>query len=178
MWKPCEEFLRQGSQPNDLVTFESDPVSGVARFVLISNGSLTCRQANGFLLVTGLLMAFVAGLFCAMGLWVVLPFSGLEWLILAVALHWSLWNSELREVLTIEPDRVIVERGRRSPEQRYEFRRAWIQLHWQEPRFRGYPGVLVLRSHGKQVVLGGFLPETERKKLKQELDRILKNQGS
>ena len=119
-------------------------------------------------------MAFVAGLFCAMGLWVVLPFSGLEWIILAIALHWSLWNSELREVLTIDPDRVIVERGRRSSEQRYEFQRAWIQLLWREPKFRGYPGLLVLRSHGKQVVSGGFLPETERKKLKQELEEFSK----
>jgi uncharacterized membrane protein len=79
--------LRQGNQPKDLVAFESDPVSGLAWFVLISNGSLTCCQANGFLLLIGLFMAFVAGLFCAMGLWVVLPFSGLEWLILAIALH-------------------------------------------------------------------------------------------
>jgi uncharacterized membrane protein len=147
VWKPCEEFLRQGSQPNDLVTFESDPVSGVARFVLISNGSLTCRQANGFLLVIGLFMAFIVCLFCAMGLWVVLPFSGLEWIILAIALHWSLWNSELREVLTIGLDRLIVDRGRRSSGQRCEFQRAWVHLLWREPIFWGYPGVVVLRSH-------------------------------
>jgi uncharacterized membrane protein len=121
-------------------------------------------------------MTLIAGGFWGLGLWLVVPFSGVEWLILAYALRWSLRNSELMEVVTIDPVRVVVERGRRRPEQRFEFQRAWVQLRWREPRFRGYPGNLELRSHGKQVVLGEFLPETERKKLMQELGRILKNQ--
>ena len=111
-----------------------------------------------------------------LGLWLVWPFSGLEWCALAFALRWSLRKSEIKEVITVDATCVVVERGRRSPEQRYEFQRAWVQLLWREPRFRGYSGSLELRSHGKQVVLGEFLPETERKKLMQELGRILKNQ--
>lgn len=110
-----------------------------------------------------------------MGLWLVLPFSGMEWLVLVFAFRWSLRNSELMEVVTVDPKRVVVERGRRRPEQRFEFQRAWVQIYWRKPRFRGYSGSLLLRSHGKQVVLGEFLPETERKKLMQELGRILKN---
>jgi uncharacterized membrane protein len=121
-------------------------------------------------------MTLIAGGFWAMGLWLVLPFSGLEWLMLASALRWSLRNSELKEVVTIDPTRVLVERGRRRPEQRFEFQRAWVQLNWRKPKFRSYSGSVELRSHGKQVVLGEFLPETERKKLMQELGRILKNQ--
>jgi uncharacterized membrane protein len=121
-------------------------------------------------------MTLIAGGFWVLGLWMVLPFSGLEWLILAYALRWSLRNSELMEVVTIDPARVLVERGRRRPEQSFEFQRAWVKLSWREPRFRGYPGSIELRSHGKQVVLGEFLPETERKKLMQELGRILKYQ--
>lgn len=121
-------------------------------------------------------MTAIAGSFWVLGLWLVWPFSGLEWLVLAYALHWSLRNSELKEVVTIDATHVLVERGRRRPEQKYEFQRAWVQIRWCKPRFRGYSGNLELRSHGKQVVLGEFLPETERKKLMQELSRILKNQ--
>lgn len=100
----------------------------------------------------------------------------MEWLTIACVLRWSLRNSEMIEVITIDPMRLMVERGRRRPEQKFEFQRAWVRLSWREPRFRSYPRNLELRSHGKQVVLGEFLPETERKKLMQELGRILKNQ--
>ena len=168
--------MRPEHLPRPSVTSDSDPEKGITRFVLVSNGSLSRSQANVVLLALGLFMTLIAGGFWALGLWLVLPFSGLEWLFLALALRWSLRNSELKEVVTIDPARVLVERGRRRPEQRYEFQRAWVQLRWREPRFRGYSGSLELRSHGKQVVLGEFLPETERKKLMQELGRILKNQ--
>lgn len=168
--------LRPEHLPKPSVTSESDPETGVTRFVLVSNGSLSRSQAFGVLLAIGLLMTLIAGGFWAMGLWLVLPFSGLEWLMLASAVRWSLRNSELKEVVTIDPTRVLVERGRRRPEQRFEFQRAWVQLNWRKPKFRSYSGSVELRSHGKQVVLGEFLPETERKKLMQELGRILKNQ--
>ncbi|HAZ42524.1 MAG TPA: DUF2244 domain-containing protein [Methylococcaceae bacterium] len=168
--------MRPEHLPRPSVTFDSDPETGVIRFVLVSNGSLSRTQAHGVLLALGLFMTLIAGGFWAQGLWLVLPFSGLEWLTIAYALRWSLRNSEMMEVITIDPMRVMVERGRRRPEQRFEFQRAWVRLSWREPRFRSYPRNLELRSHGKQVVLGEFLPETERKKLMQELGRILKNQ--
>lgn len=168
--------MRPEHLPRPSVTSDSDPENGVTRFVLVSNGSLTRIQANAVLLVLGLFMTLIAGSFWVLGLWLVWPFSGLEWCALAFALRWSLRKSEIKEVITVDATCVVVERGRRSPEQRYEFQRAWVQLLWREPRFRGYSGSLELRSHGKQVVLGEFLPETERKKLMQELGRILKNQ--
>ena len=168
--------MRPEHLPRPSVTSDSDPENGVTRFVLVSNGSLTRTQANAVLLAVGLFMSLIAASFWVMGLWLVWPFSGLEWCALAFALRWSLRKSEIKEVITIDATRVVVERGRRRPEQRYEFQRAWVQLLWREPRFRGYSGSLELRSHGKQVVLGEFLPETERKKLMQELGRILKNQ--
>lgn len=166
--------MRPEHLPRPSVISESDPEKGVTRLVLVSNGSLTYAQAVAILLVIGLFMTLIAGSFWALGLWLVWPFSGLEWLVLAYALKRSLRNSEITEVVTIDAARVLVERGRRGPEQRYEFQRAWVQLHWRKPRYRGYSGNVELRSHGKQVVLGEFLPETERKKLMQELGRILK----
>lgn len=92
--------MRLEHLPRPSVTFDSDPETGVIRFVLVSNGSLSRTQAHGVLVALGLFMTLIAGGFWAQGLWLVLPFSGLEWLTIAYALRWSLRNSEMMEVIT------------------------------------------------------------------------------
>ena len=59
--------LRPKHLPRPSVTFDSDPETGVIRFVLVSNGSLSRTQAHGVLLALGLFMTLIAGGFWAQG---------------------------------------------------------------------------------------------------------------
>lgn len=156
-----------------MVESNRDEASGEIRYILSANRSLTRRQVALFLAVTAVAMMAIALAFSALGLWLVLPFSGLEWLILYWAFRWNLESGRLREVLTIGEAEVLLEQGRDRPEHVHRFHRVWLAMEWVASEYRGHPGRLTLRSHGKQVELGSFLPEPERQGLYRELRQIL-----
>jgi len=157
-----------------MVESERDAATGQARFVLSANSSMTQRQMTGFLLAAGVGMAGIGIGFSLLGLWLVWPFSGAEWLLLAYACKASLERSRMREVLTIDEATVRLETGRDKPNAEYCFQRAWLSVVWNPAEFRGHPGRLAIRSHGKQVEIGSFLAEPERERLARELRRFLR----
>lgn len=149
-----------------------DVETGEKTIVLKPNGSLGPRQGYALLAFCAVLMGTIGAVFAALGAWLVLPFSGLEWLLLAYCLLLSQRRSAEREVITITDTLVLVEKQRRSPSQTYTFQRAWVMLDWSESPIRGRPSRLALRLHGKEVEIGRFLVESERQALAKEL-RIL-----
>lgn len=150
-----------------------DAETGEKTIILRPNGSLNRRQGLALLAFCALLMGGIGGVFAAIGAWLVLPFSGLEWLLLAYCLHLSMKQSTRREVITIGEDLVKVEKGRNRPEQTYRFQRAWVTLSCSESPIRGRPSRLSLRLHGKEVEIGRFLLESERQALAKELRALL-----
>jgi uncharacterized membrane protein len=120
--------------------------------------------------------AFVlaVGTGCAMvGLPLVLPFSGIEVLVLGAALYVSARRAAVREVIRIGGASVIYERGLRSAEQRVEFHRHWARVVLQQNRSGWQPSRLLLRSHGREVEAGSFLEEGERLALARMLRHAL-----
>lgn len=156
-----------------MVESEHDAETGEKTIVLRPNGSLNRRQSLALLAFCALLMGTIGGVFAALGAWLVLPFSGLEWLVLAYCLRLSLRQSAQQEVITIDEKLVRVEKGRGQPEQTYQFQRAWVRLDWIESPIRGRPSRLSLRLHGKEVEIGRFLVESERQALARELRVLL-----
>jgi uncharacterized membrane protein len=156
-----------------MVESEQDAITGDRRIILSPNAALTERQVWLLLAVMGLVMAGIAVGFAMLGLWLVLPFSGAEWLLLAVCFRLSFKSCKVREVITITEAAVVLERGRGRPEQTYQFQRAWMSLDWIKPQIKGYPSRLSFRLHGKQIEIGHFLAESEREALARELQQIL-----
>ena len=60
----------------------------------------------------------IGGFFYALGLPLVLPYSGIEVIALATAFYVVLRAGQQREVIRIENDDVVVERGRKKIEER------------------------------------------------------------
>lgn len=108
-----------------------------------------------------------------LGLWLVLPFSGAEWLLLAYCFRLSMRTASVCEVITITETSVIVEKERNRPEETYRFQRAWVALDWAEPEIKGHPSRLSFRLHGRRIEVGRFLAESERMALARELRQIL-----
>ena len=156
-----------------MVESEHDAATGEKTIVLRPNGSLNRRQGFALLAFCALLMGAIGGVFALLGAWLVLPFSGLEWLLLAYCLHLSRRHSAEREVITITDALVRIEKGRESLGQTYKFQRAWVRLDLSEPPARGRPSRLSLRLHGKEVEIGRFLVESERQALAKELKALL-----
>jgi len=124
-----------------------------------------------------LLMVFVSlviGLaYFHIGLTLVLPFCGLEMLALGAALYVTSWRGSIREVVTVDEKSVAIESGRDKPTERHEFQRPWTQVILERSAGSWYPSRLLIRSHGRQVEIGRFLNEEERRGLAEALNRII-----
>lgn len=104
-------------------------------------------------------------------------FAGAEVIAVGIGFYLSAMGVREMEVVSVDSDKVAVEKGRRFVRQRWELQRAWAQIRLLSPRIRWYPTRLVIRSHGREVELGGFLNEEERQQLFAELRHALNDSG-
>ena len=139
------------------------------RIVIRPNRSLTRRQLQLAFAAIAAVCLGIASAFAAIGLWPVLPFAGLEVLVVGAGFYLSAVGGRETEIVSVERDTVAVEKGGLKSRERHELNRAWLQVRLLPSRLRWYPSRLVLRSHGNDVELGGFLNEDERRQLAGEL---------
>ena len=143
------------------------------RIVIRPNRSMGWRQVQLFFAFMTAVVLTVAGAFAWMGYWPVLPFAGLELVVLATALWLCASSGTVTEVVSVDDATVRVERGRRELTRVWESPRTWAQIRLLRARIAWHPSRLVLRSHGRQIELGGFLNEQERTDLAGELRRAI-----
>jgi uncharacterized membrane protein len=138
--------------------------------------TLTAKRNNslstsGRYLVFGFIFVVSFGIstaFAAFGAWLVLPFAGLEMLVLFLAFYFIGRRSDDYERLTLNGDRLVLERMEHGRLGHFEFNRYWAQVVCDTEGSR-----LALRSHGREVEFGLYLTEEERVKLARQLkDRI------
>lgn len=139
-----------------------------------SNNSLSV--ANTIKLVCALaLISMVVGLgFSLAGAWMVLPFAGLEIAAIAYAFYYITLRSGDFESISIEGDRVVVEKYGYKKSVEVVFQRYWAQVNMRE-QLNG-SNALFIGSHGKEVEFGrGFMTDEQRVELARELKLKLKN---
>ncbi|NIR28524.1 MAG: DUF2244 domain-containing protein [Gammaproteobacteria bacterium] len=143
------------------------------RVLIRPNRALTWSQVCTlyFAVVAALMLIAIA--FALQGFWPVVPFAGLELVGLGAAFYVCALRGDVNEVVWVRSGTVAVEKGRRAPEQRWEFPRAWTRVSLLCPRVRWYPSRLRLGSHGRHVELASFLNEEERRHLAGHLHRTI-----
>jgi len=177
-WKApgrCKTGAGAGPTTNKMVDQFLAAEGAQRTFVVQPNRSMSWRQLLlAYLAISAVVLAI--GLF---GLWaglpLVLPFSGLEILLLGAAFYFSAWRGGVRQVITISGDQVLVEAGRHGPETRDEFHRHWARVVLERSPGGWYPSRLYVRSHGRRVEIAAFLNEQERRGLAVELRKALRS---
>lgn len=118
------------------------------------------------------------GIFFALhGFWPVLPFAGLEVVVLGAAFYVCLLRGQIREVVTISADRLTVDKGCRQREEHWECPRAWARINMERAPIAWYPSRLLVAFQGSRVEIGSFLNETERQHLATELRGVISGNG-
>ncbi|MGQ0658487.1 MAG: DUF2244 domain-containing protein [Chromatiales bacterium] len=142
------------------------------RFILSPNSSLTWRQARTLLAAVAIVELTIGAGFFWSGLTLVLPFSGLEILVLVAVFYYCFRQGARREVVVVDDLHVVVQRGRRQLAHTREFQRAWVRVVLdRQPGW--YPSRLMLCSHGQEFVVGEFLLEEERETLARQLNEAV-----
>lgn len=160
---------------NSVVERVIDPSGRDCYWIIRPNQSLSWRRAVQVYLAIAAVVLAIGLVFAWHGYWPVLPFAGLEIVVLGAAFYLCLTRSQLREVVTISRDTVSVERGRKQPEQYWECPRAWARISMERSPIAWYPSRLSVAFQGRQVEIGRFLNEMERQTLAVELQGMVRN---
>jgi uncharacterized membrane protein len=168
---------KQGFQLNrKVIKRVLDPSGRGCHWVIRPNQSLSWRSA---VLVYAVITCCVlgVGVFYALhGYWPVLPFAGLEVIVLGVAFYLCLYRGQIREVVTITADVVSVDKGRTLREEHWEFPRAWARINIVRAPIAWYPSRLLVAFQGQRVEIGRFLNETERQRLAMDLQDMIRRE--
>ena len=147
--------------------------SQALRIEISPNCSLSLRSARIFFGAACIVPCGVAGVLALKGFWPVLPFAGLEMVLLGWALNVSLERRFHRQTITVTESDVSVESRDRLRFSRVVFPRHWAQVKLRRPAARLHPSRLTIESHGRQCELGSFLTEEERRGLALRLQRVI-----
>jgi uncharacterized membrane protein len=105
----------------------------------------------------GVCLAFVLN-----GAWPVTPFFGLDVLLVYLAFRISYRQARLREELRLTEESLTVDRvSARGERKRWQFQPFWMRVVLEETD--EHTNRLVLRSHGRSLVVGSFLGPGERR---------------
>lgn len=143
-------------------------MSSVANYQIISkpNCSLTPSGRVKLILLLAIIPLTIAVAFAIAGVWIVLPFAGLELSALAYAFYTINCHAEDYESITIEDSRLVVERRNNRHISQYV-----LNPYWAKVVVENAPNgtQLWLRSHGKDIEVGHFMNSEQRVKLAQQL---------
>lgn len=137
------------------------------------NRSATWEETRLFLvLICGTTLA--VGLFWAfVGLWAVLPFSGLEAALVAFVMYRVCQSTYQRQVITCSPDAVLVQFGTHFPRRSWTLQRDRTHLAVTTARHPLDAPGLRIYDPGHNIELGGFLNKDDKELALQ----ALKNAG-
>lgn len=132
------------------------------RFILSPNCSISWRDLIIFYCLTCVVIAAIGVFFTLQGMWLVLPFSGLEMMILGAALYLTSRKVHRREIITLDDERVRIEKGVQKVDQSWEFAAAGTRIFEEKTGRRHAARRLVLGAHGNYVEVGDFLNNQEK----------------
>lgn len=143
------------------------------------NNSLSVDDSVKLLAALAGIALVVALGFLHIGAWLVLPFAGLEILAFAYAFHCIYLHADDFDSITIEHDRVVVEKRNVKEITTTVFQRYWAQVNVRDVvMIKGSNGKceLFISSHGKEVEFGrNFINDEQRSQLARDLRQKLKN---
>ena len=150
-----------------------DRIAGgkTAEYVYIArrNNSLS---SSGRLLVFGFILVvslgIAAGFSLVFGAWPILPFAGIEMAVLYAAFRYVDVHSADHERITIRGNTVSIEVHEAKNVVRREMNRYWARVVCAADG-----SSLALRSHGRDIEIGRFLCEAERREMARDLAREL-----
>ena len=143
------------------------------------NNSLSVEDSVKLLAALAGIALVVALGFFHIGAWLVLPFAGLEIVAFAYAFHTVYLHADDFESITIENDRVVVEKRNVKEITTTVFQRYWAQVNVRDvAMIKGSNGKcgLFISSHGNEVEFGrNFINDEQRSQLARDLRQKLKN---
>lgn len=134
-------------------------------FIIKPNNSLSWRGNKVFFFMLFFVSFFIAISFAMAGMWLIVPFTGLEMLLLGSALTYCYLKNSQCEIVKIDEKKVSVSLIKMRDTKVFDCNRYWAKFILNKPQLKGYPHKLLLRSAGREMEIGALLTDDERIKL-------------
>lgn len=119
----------------------------------------------------GFVTIAIAVAFATQGLWLVLPFAGLECVSLGVAYWWLTKQSDDYELIRVDEDKVVFESSFSGRYQKMTFNRYWLQVFLEQTSVRH--SKIWMRSHGQRVEVGRLLSGVGKRDLVTQIQKLI-----
>ena len=157
-----------------MVTADRLEANNTFRLTLKPNRSISWKGNLIFLLLISTPILIIAFGFLYVGAPIILPFAGLEILIVLFASYYVYQKTNKQEIITISPEKLIIEKGKFRPETSIEFIREWAYVFVERAKHPWYPVHIVISSKGQRVPVGEFLTDDDKKILIDKMDEIIR----
>ncbi len=144
-----------------------DPISYQVTFK--PNCALTTAQKKQVVMLLTLIPCCIAIGFVMIGMWLVLPFVGLEIAALAFAFYYVNSHESDFERISIAGDSLVVERGTKQGSHQYQLNPYWVKVVRRE--LPNGELRLSLLSHGREIEVGRYLTKEQREILAEQLQK-------
>lgn len=153
----------------------ADPEQRAFRAEVKPNRSMSTRNLAVTVICLTVVCLTIALSFFSMGLWLVLPFAGLEIFVVGVAVGYTIRRAEDGETIVIDGNQVEVTQRRGRKTHAEKFQRYWTQIRLQPGATTLQPSRLVIGSHGKFIEIGRDLTHKDKQELASSLRQVLRD---
>lgn len=136
---------------------------------LAPNRSIEWQQVKLWLLLLSLPALIIALGWFALGVWIILPFAGLEIGLLCYFMYKVCYNNYSKQTITVAPQTVTVESGVHATRVRQEFLRPDCYLMVTQPEKPIDNLQLQLTNSGSSLAVGEFLNPADRELARRSL---------
>ncbi len=133
--------------------------------VLSPNLSARWQSTKVFLFIVSFFALCIGVAFALVGLWMILPFAGVEIMVLLLVMHRVARQCYRKQVIHISPEKIRVEQGIAQPHSIWESELFWTRLIVQQPGHAWHATKIILRGRYEKIEIGAFLTEQEKNEL-------------
>jgi len=126
-----------------------------------------------FLMLLGAVLFLICLYFLNLGLWLIVPFAGLEFVMVSAALWISAEQSNQKNVIKITEKSVTLEKGRRARTSSITLEKIWCEVLLEYLPRRWKHSQLFLRCKDNKIEFAEFLDCDEQKALCKELTSVI-----
>ncbi len=136
-----------------------------ASIVLEPNKSMSW-EGNRRILFAMFIVNMVIGIsFAMIGGWLILPFAGLEILLVGIGMYYVCWKLNFKQVIKIQAESFTLQKGVYFPAEEWQWQTGATQLLKQPSQYRMSPPTLYLKHLNERIEIGDFLNREEKKDL-------------
>lgn len=152
-----------------MVSRQVNSETGITQIVVRANKSMSWRSNVLLAASLGALSAIFGGVIATAGFWMVLPFAGLEFLVVFYCLSKAYKRLGYTEVISKLGDKLLVESGYDNPVMTSELPSHWTKVQFDDPPSAFEMGRLSLQCSGQSLEIGQALNKEEKRMLYREI---------